>query len=86
MIHRLGYDRRALAAQTLLAWPILLVSYFFTDPAESINLVFGFGDPPSPPIPQPWWLISEMILLPLGAYLPTHWLLRRWADRSPSRG
>lgn len=86
MTYRVGYDRRALWAQTLLAWPVLLISYFFTDPAESINMVHGFGEPPSPPIAQPWWLISEIVLLPLAVYLPTHYLLRRWTSRSASEG
>ena len=82
-IHRLGYDRRGLIAHTLLAWLVLPVCYVFTDPAESINFVHGFGEPPRPPVPQPWWLASQMILLPAAVYLPTHLLLAKWF-RSPA--
>ena len=32
MVWRLGYDRRALLVQTLCAWVLLLVCYFFTAP------------------------------------------------------
>ncbi|WP_145358799.1 membrane-associated protein [Alienimonas californiensis] len=85
MVYRLGYDGRGLAAQTLLAWLVLPACYFFTDPAESINFVSGFGEPPRPPIPQPWWLIAESILLPVGIYLPTHLLLARWFGRPACR-
>ncbi|MFH5803577.1 membrane-associated protein [Alienimonas sp. DA493] len=83
MIYRLGYDRRGLTAQTLLAWLVLPLCYFVTDPAESINFVFGFGEPPRPPAPQPWWLIAEMVLLPVGVYLPTHLFLTKWPGRRP---
>lgn len=78
MVYRLGYDRRGLPTQTLLTWLVLPVCFFFTDPVESINFVFGFGEPPQLPVPQPWWFILQMVLAPAGIYLPTHLLLARW--------
>jgi hypothetical protein len=42
MVHRLGYDSRALAAQTLLAWIVLPMSYLLTDRSENVNWVYGF--------------------------------------------
>lgn len=79
MVARLGYDRRALLAQTLLAWAVLLFTYLVTDPSDNINFVFGLGDPPRTPLPQPLWLILQMALLPVCVYLPTHLFLARWA-------
>lgn len=79
MVFRLGYHRQAVPAQTLLTWILLPVVYLATDPADNINFVFGFGDPPRPPVPQPFWLLAQMVALPLGVYLPMHVFLRQWA-------
>jgi hypothetical protein len=69
LVHRLGYDRRAMVSWTVLAWSLLLISYFLmpAPPAPSdnpnlpvnINLVFG----PSDAGPQTWmspaaWFLS----------------------------
>src|SRR3546814_10131193 len=43
LLHRLVYDRRALVAQTALAWIVLPLTYLATDPAQHINWVFGTG-------------------------------------------
>ena len=75
-VYRLGYDRRALPFQTLLTAAVLLLTYFATDPADNINFVVGFGDPPAPPMPQPIWVLAQTPILFLGAYLPTHLFLR----------
>ena len=77
LVHRLGYDRRALLAQTLVALAVLPISYFFTDPAENINWVHGPGS-----TPQTWmrpivYLLLLMVLVPAGAYLPVHWIARK---------
>lgn len=77
LIYRLGYDRRALRAQTLITWVVLPVTYGFTDPSRNINFVFGFevtGDIfPSGPL----WVALLMVALPLLVYLPTHLLFIR---------
>lgn len=77
MLFRLGYDKRALPAQTLLAWIVLPISYWFTEPAKNINWVFGLGQSPQELMPGIWYLLLMMVLLPLLVYLPTHWLLQR---------
>ena len=41
LIWRLGYDRRALAAQTAVAWVVLPCCYLFTRREANINWVFG---------------------------------------------
>jgi hypothetical protein len=88
LLFRLGYDKRALPAWTVLAATLCFVCYFFTPAAGShpanpnlpinINYLYGFNDQR----PQPWvnqnlyvglWLGG----LWLGAFLPTHLALRQ---------
>jgi hypothetical protein len=77
LVARLGYDRRGWLLQSLLAWVVLPVCFFFTDPVRALNGVFG----PSGQHPQTWmppgaWLVLVMLLYPLVVFLPTHVLLR----------
>jgi hypothetical protein len=72
MMSRLGYDPRALLWQTIFAWTILLVTYFFTDPADNINWAFGPGSQPQSRLPPLVYLVLLMLFLPLAVYLPTH--------------
>jgi hypothetical protein len=76
MLARLGYDSRALAVQTALAWVVLPVTYAVTDPAKNINWVFGFGHPPRRWFSPRVYLLVLMLGFPLVVYLPTHFLLR----------
>lgn len=78
LLRRLGYDRRALVSQMLLAWVVLPVTYLVTDPADNVNLVFGFGPEPQTARHPLLHLALEMILLPLAMYLPMHLMLKRW--------
>jgi hypothetical protein len=86
LVWRLGYDSRGLPAWTVVAWALILISFFFMpgprpDPGlEPVNVdyVWGFSDTE----PQHWmpagvWVVSLMILLPLLLYVPVHFLLRR---------
>jgi hypothetical protein len=77
LLRRLGYDRRALVAQTLLAWVVLPVTYLVTEPADNVNLVFGFGAEPQTLLHPLLHLALEMALLPLAVYLPAHLVLKR---------
>lgn len=45
VLHQLGYDRRALFWQTLLAAVVLPLSYFFSNPRDNVNWVYGLGEP-----------------------------------------
>lgn len=86
LVWRLGYDRRALARWTVLAWALLLVCYFLlpgprADAASlatpvNINYVRGMSDT----VAQTWmppaaWLACLLAGLPLLIYLPTHLVL-----------
>jgi len=84
-LRRLGYDRRALAAQTLLAWIVLPLCFFFTPPGLDVNWVFGLFDRPQEAIAPGLYLALTMLGYVVLLYLPTHLLLRR-LFRAPDRG
>jgi hypothetical protein len=75
MISRLGYESRALAAQTILAWVVLPLSYWLTKPEENVNWVRGFNNQLQRRVPQIAYLGLLMIGFPVLLYLPTHFLL-----------
>ena len=77
LIYRLGYDERALVAQTLLEWLVLPASYLLTRPADNINWVYGLRGGVQKWMPAPLYLGLMMIAFPLVLYLPTHLLLKR---------
>jgi hypothetical protein len=82
MVHRLGYDTRALAAQSLLTCVVLLLTYLTIQPERNINWVYGPGKPQSV-VPEWLYLLAMILGLPILFYLPVHWLLRKlkWDDR-----
>jgi hypothetical protein len=75
MVYRLGYDERAFIAQIILAWLVLLLSYWLVKPSENINWVRGF-DEPQTRMSAPAYLALLMIGFPVLIYLPTHLVLR----------
>ena len=77
LLYRLGYDRRALLAQTLLAWIVLPLSYFLTKPSDNVNWVYGMGGGTQKWMPPSLYLVLLMIAFPLVLYLPTHLLLKK---------
>lgn len=82
LVYRLGYERRALVYQTVLAWVVLPATYLFADPSANINWVRGFGREPQAWMPAPLYLALLMIAIPLVLYLPTH-LLLKWLFAAP---
>jgi len=97
LLFRLGYDKRALPAWTVVAAGLVFVCYFFTPPAGAhlanpntpinINYLYGFNDQQ----PQHWMNQNlYVILLPgvlwLVAYLPTHLVLRNIFAVPPPAG
>ena len=75
-VARLGYDRRALLAQTLLAWVILPVCYGWTQPSDNINWVFGPGQQPQTWMSPRLYFLLVMLVVPLCVYVPTHLALQ----------
>ena len=76
MVARLGYEPAAVIAQTVLAWVVLPLCYWLTNPAENINWVFGFGNKPQKRMAPLAYLGLLMVGFPVLIYLPTHLLLR----------
>jgi hypothetical protein len=81
MLYELGYDRRALIGQTLVAWIVLPLTYAVTTPKdENINWVRGFGDVPQQRVPPLAWLGLLMLGFPIALYAPTHFVLQALFD------
>ena len=75
LVWRLGYDWRAFPAMVIMAWMVLVTSYFVSTASANLNWVFGIGTP------QKWmhplaWLGLLMIMIPAAVYVPTHLILR----------
>lgn len=76
MVSELGYNSKAIYAQALFSWVILILSYVFSPVEENINWVFGFGKAQKR-LHSLVYLVLLMILLLLVIYLPTHLILKR---------
>jgi hypothetical protein len=92
LVIRLGYDRRALLAWTVLAWGAILLSYFFlpapgaklANPLVPVNIdyVYGFSDTAAQTWMPGWaWLIFLLVALPVVIFIPTHFLLSKIAGK-----
>jgi hypothetical protein len=88
LVWRLGYDKRALRAWTVLAWGLVLVCYFWmpAPPAPpdnpqlpvNINYVYGFSDAAAQTwMPQNAYVALLMAVLAVVIFLPTHLILGR---------
>lgn len=75
LVSRLGYDSRALVAQTGLAWIVLALSYLLTKRSENVNWVHGFRSRSQTWIGPRLYLALLMLFFPLVIYLPTHLIL-----------
>ena len=76
LVSRVGYDRRAWMAQTLVAWVVLPVCYCCTKPSDNINWVFGPGQQPQTWMAPRLYLALLMVFFPLCVYVPTHLVLQ----------
>jgi hypothetical protein len=85
LVARLGYDRRALPAQTLMTWVLLPVCYAFTVPERNLNWVFGLGNPPEALLPGVWHVLVLMVAFPLCLFYPAHLMLQRFTAQTPAR-
>jgi hypothetical protein len=76
-VWRLGYDRRAWLLQTLAAWIVVPINYFW-HPELDINWARGPFFREQHIIPGPIYLLAYLVVVPLVIYLPTHLLLSWW--------
>jgi hypothetical protein len=86
-IWRLGYDPRGWKLQTLLAWIIVPVNYFWR-PEKDVNWARGLFFHEQHTIPGWIYLLLYLAAVPLLVYFPTHlflqWLSVRWKPRALS--
>jgi hypothetical protein len=80
-IGRLGYDRRGWKYQTLTAWVVVPINYFWR-PESDVNWARGPFSREQHAVPGLLYLLSYLIAVPAVVYYPTHqfliWLTRRW--------
>jgi hypothetical protein len=76
-VSRLGYDRRALLAQTLVTWALLAVTYNVTEPADDINWVYGFSGSPQQRMDPRAYLTLVMAVYPIAFHWPAHVVFTR---------
>jgi hypothetical protein len=95
-VWRLGYDRRAFLAWTVLTWIVLIASYVFvppppapaSDPLTTVNVNYVFGLRASGPqqrMPGWVWLGGMMTVLPLVLFYPSHRLFARLFSKTSTR-
>jgi hypothetical protein len=77
LLYRLGYDRRALPLQILIALIVLPLTFVLTTPSDNINWVYGLGQPQQL-LPPLVYLCLFFLALVLLVYLPSHLVLKRF--------
>jgi hypothetical protein len=80
-IWRLGYDPRGWKLQTLTAWIVVPINYFWR-PEHDVNWARGPFFHEQHAVPGPVYLLAYLGVVPLLIYFPTHlfltWLTRQW--------
>jgi len=83
-IWRLGYDSRGWKFQTLMAWIVVPINFFWR-PEQDVNWARGLFFHEQHTVPGWIYLLSYLMLAPLLVYFPTHLLLRCAITRWPGR-
>jgi hypothetical protein len=80
-IRRLGYDRRGWKFQTLTAWIVVPINYFWR-PDYDVNWARGPFSHQQQALPGLLYLLGYLIVIPAVVYFPTHrfllWFTQRW--------
>jgi hypothetical protein len=80
VLWRLGYDRRGWKYQTLLAWIVIPVNYFWR-PQYDVNWARGPFFHEQHFVPGWIYLFAYLTMIPLLVYFPTHLFLARLSSR-----
>ncbi|HUA15918.1 MAG TPA: hypothetical protein VMG31_11510 [Verrucomicrobiae bacterium] len=72
---RLGYDPRGWKLQTLTAWVVVPINYFWRG-NQDVNWARGLFFHEQHAVPGLLYLAAYLVLVPLCVYLPTHFLLQ----------
>ena len=83
-IHRVGYDPRGWKCQTLTAWIIVPINYFWR-PQYDVNWARGLFFREQHAVPGLVYLLAYLIIVPAVIYYPTHRLLLLCFPRRPNR-
>jgi len=78
-IWRLGYDQRGWKYQTLMAWVVVPINYFWR-PQSDVNWARGPFFHEQHLVPGALYLTGYLIAVPLLVYWPTHLLLHWWVS------
>jgi hypothetical protein len=76
-IWRLGYDRRGWLCQTVTAWIVVPINYFW-HPELDVNWARGPFFHEQHVVPGIVYLLAYLVAVPLIIYFPTHLLLHWW--------
>jgi hypothetical protein len=80
-IYRLGYDARGWKLQTLTAWIVVPINYFWR-PEHDVNWARGLFFHEQHVVPGRIYLLAYLVVAPLLIYFPTHlfltWWTRQW--------
>jgi hypothetical protein len=79
-IKRVGYDPRGWKFQTLTAWIVIPLNYFWR-PGYDVNWARGPFFREQHLVPGAAYLLSYLVLVPLIIYFPTHLFLEWMTDR-----
>jgi hypothetical protein len=79
-IWRLGYDERAWKLQTLTAWIVVPINYFWR-PQFDVNWARGPFSREQHLLPGLVYVAAYLVVVPLAVYWPSHLGLRWWARR-----
>jgi hypothetical protein len=84
-IWRLGYDRQGWKLQTLMAWIVVPINFFWR-PEQDVNWARGPFFQEQHAMPGWAYLLIYLSAIPLFVYFPTHllldWATQRWKPRS----
>jgi hypothetical protein len=88
-IKRVGYDPRGWKLQTLTAWIVIPLNYFWR-PGYDVNWARGPFFREQHRVPGAAYLLSYLVLVPLMIYFPTHlflgWMTDRWRQPKSNAG
>jgi hypothetical protein len=79
-IWRLGYDQRGWKLQTLTAWIVVPINFFWR-PQSDVNWARGPFFREQHWVPGSVYLFAYLMIVPLVVYWPTHRILAWWSRR-----
>ena len=79
-VRRLGYEPQAWKWQTLTAWIVVPINFFWR-PQYNVNWARGIGHEQHL-VPDWLYLAGYLVVVPLVVYWPTHLALKRWAPKA----